>query len=239
MRLHPELREAKFVDRPNRFACLMTLGGREVVAHVANSGRMRELLRRENPMYLAPAPAQSHRKTAYDLALVKADGVLVSADARLPNALLREAIEAGRVPAFAGYDSLRPEVKFEDSRVDFLLSGPSGSCYIEAKSVTLVDDGVGLFPDAPTERGRRHVFTLCEAVRQGHRAAVVFVVQRPDADSRSPNCSADPEFCQALAHAVRNGVEVSAYRCRVSLASIELADEIPVEMDAAGSEDDR
>ena len=238
MKLHPKLQEAKFVSRPNRFTCLMTLDGREVAAHVANSGRMRELLRRENPMYLAPAPAQSHRKTAYDLALVKADGVLVSVDARLPNTLLPEAIEAGRLPAFAGYDSLRPEVKFEDSRVDFLLSGPSGNCYIEAKSVTLVVDGVGLFPDAPTERGRRHVLTLCEAVRQGHRAAVVFVVQRPDADSLSPNCSADPEFCRALVHARKSGVEVYARRCRVSLSSIELVDEIPVEMDAAGWEDD-
>ena len=238
MRLHAELQEAKFVARPNRFTCLMTLGGREVVAHVANSGRMRELFRRENPMYLAPAPSQSRRKTAYDLALVKVDGVLVSADARLPNALVREAIEASGLPAFAGYDSLRPEVKFEDSRVDFLLSGPSGLCYIEVKSVTLVEDGVGLFPDAPTERGRRHVLTLCEAVRQGHRAAVVFVVQRPDADSLAPNCPADPEFCRALVHAVRCGVEVYAHRCRVSLASIELADEIPVEMDGLGSEDD-
>lgn len=216
----------------------MTLGGREVVTHVANSGRMKELLRRENPMYLAPAPAESRRKTAYDLALVGADGVLVSANAHLPNTLLREAIDAGRVPVFAGYDSLRPEVKFEDSRVDFLLSGPSGLCYIEAKSVTLVEDGVGLFPDAPTERGRRHVLTLCEAVRQGHRAAVVFVVQRPDADSLSPNCSADPEFCRALAHAVKNGVEVSAYRCRVSMTDIELVDEIPVNMDWSGSEDE-
>ena len=238
MRLHPELQEAKFVDRPNRFVCLMTLGGREVVAHVANSGRMKELLRRENPMYLAPAPARSRRKTAYDLALVKADGVLISADAHLPNALLREAIESGRLPAFAGYDSLRPEVKFEDSRVDFLLSGPSGSCYIEAKSVTLVEDGVALFPDAPTERGRRHVLTLCEAVRHGYRAAVVFVVQRPDADSLAPNRSADPEFCRALAHAVRHGVEVYAHRCRVSLSDVELGDAIPVEMDELGLDDD-
>ena len=238
MKLHPQLQEARFVARPNRFTCLVTLDGREVVAHVANSGRIKELLRSEHPMYLAPAPAGSRRKTAYDLALVKADGVLVSANAHLPNALLREAIEVGRLPAFAGYDSLRPEVKFEDSRVDFLLSGRSGLCYIEAKSVTLVEDGVGLFPDAPTERGRRHVLTLCEAVRQGHRAAVVFVVQRPDADSLSPNCSADPEFCRALVHAGTCGVEVYAYRCQVSMTSIELADEIPVNMAGSGSEDE-
>ena len=237
MKLHPQLQEAKFIARPNRFTCLLNLGGHEVVAHVANSGRMKELLRRENPMYLAPAG--SRRKTAYNLVLVKANGVLVSANAHLPNALLRESIEAGLMPAFAGYDSLRPEVKLEDSRVDFLLSGPSGLCYIEAKSVTLVEDRVSLFPDAPTERGRRHVLALCEAVRQGHRAAVVFVVQRPDADSLSPNCSADPEFCQALADAGTCGLEVYAYRCQVSMTNIELVDEIPVKMTGPGSENER
>ena len=178
MKLHPLLEEATFVSRLNRFAALMRRDGQEVVAHVANSGRLRELLRPENPMLLAPAPDGAHRKTAYDLALVEVDGVLVSLDARAPNTVLKEAIEAGRTPELAGYDTLAQEVALEGSRVDLLLSGRSGLCYVEAKSVTLVEKGVGLFPDAPTERGRKHVGSLEKAVRQGHRAAVVFVIQR-------------------------------------------------------------
>ena len=201
--------------------------------HVANSGRMRELFLYENPMFLAPAEpeALAKRKTAFDLALVETDGVLVSADARLPNTLLREAIEADLLPAFGGYDEVRPEVRFEDSRLDIVLSGQPGLCYIETKSVTLVEGGVGLFPDAPTDRGRKHVLTLREAVRQGHRAAVVFVVQRSDADSMAPNEAADPKFCLALRNAVAEGVEVYAHRCSVSLSSIELGDAITVRLD--------
>jgi sugar fermentation stimulation protein A len=105
-----------------------------------------------------------------------------------------------------------------------------GSCYIEVKSVTLVEDGVGLFPDAPTERGRKHVSSLRRIVRSGHRAAAVFVVQRPDARAFSPNRLADPDFCRALSEAVESGVETHAFRCRVSRARIELWDAVPVRM---------
>ena len=118
MRLHPRLREATFLVRLNRFAARMRLDGHEVMVHVANSGRLQELLMPENPMWLAPAPQDAHRKTAYDLTLVEINGVLVSADARLPNALLREAIEADRLPEFAGHDTLTQEVTFEESRID-------------------------------------------------------------------------------------------------------------------------
>ncbi len=102
MKLHPELREATLVQRPNRFAALMTLDGEEVLTHVANSGRLSELLTPQNPMLLAPAPSNAARKTAYDLALVEVGGVLVSADARLPHAIAYEAIHKGRIPELSG-----------------------------------------------------------------------------------------------------------------------------------------
>ena len=194
MKLHPHLEEATFVTRLNRFAAIMRRDGREIAVHVANSGRLEELLRPENRMLLAPAHNTSRRKTAYDLALVKVNDVLVSADARLPNALVREAIEADRIPQLSGYSAIAQEVALEDSRLDLLLSGRPGLCYAEVKSVTLVENGVGLFPDAPTERGRRHMASLASAVRRGHRAAVVFVIQRGDAVAFSTNRSADPLF---------------------------------------------
>ena len=201
----------------------MRLDGRQVQVHISNSGRLEELLRPENPMLLAPAPVGTDRNTAYDLVLVEAGGVLVSADARVPNALLQEAIEGGRIPQFAGYDTLRREAPLGNSRIDLLLSGPAGLCYIEAKSVTLVENQVGLFPDAPSQRGRKHLSSLVEAVRQGHRAAAVFVIQRPDARAFSPNKGADAEFCRVLARAVQHGVEAYAFRCEVDRRGIEIS----------------
>ena len=228
MKLHPNLRNAAFVRRLNRFAALMTIDGEEVHAHVANSGRLSELLTVENTMLLAPAPADTERKTAYDLALVEVDNVLVSADARLPNRIVKEAIERGRIATLRTYPELAVEVRYEDSRLDLMLSGPEGRCYVEVKSVTLVEAGIALFPDAPTERGRKHVTTLQRAKARGHRAVVIFVVQRPDANSFSPNVDADPRFAEALRAAITSGVEVLAYGCTVSRTDIELSEPLPL-----------
>ena len=230
MKLHPELVEARFLTRLNRFAALMELDGREVMVHVANSGRLGELLEPERRMLLAPAPGE-HRKTQFDLALVDLESTLVSADARLPNALVAEALARGYLPPFAGYPQVRREVTYGESRLDLMLEGPAGRCYLETKSVTLVvDQGVAQFPDAPTSRGVKHLRTLSQAVAAGHRAAAVFVVQRSDARSLTPHDAADPEFSAALRSAHAAGVEVYAYRCRVTPEEIRLADPIPVNL---------
>ena len=125
--------------------------------------------------------------------------------------------------------AVRREVTYGESRLDLMLEGASGRCYLETKSVTLVeDDGVALFPDAPTTRGVKHLHTLARVVAEGHRAAAVFVVQRSDANFLSPHDSADPEFGAALRAALAAGVEVRAYRCSVTPEEIRLADSIPV-----------
>ena len=237
--------EGVFEQRLNRFAATVELEGRPAMVHVANSGRMRELLRQGARCLLAPK-ASAGRKTAYDLALVEvaldravgearaeyggsAPGrVLVSADARLPPALLWEAFHEGRLPPFAGFVTGRREVVYGDSRLDLLLSGPGGACFIEVKSVTLVEDGVALFPDAPTERGRRHLGALVRAVEEGYRAAAVFVIQREDARACAPHDTADPAFGRALREAVATGVEAYAYVCRVTRREIRLAHAVPV-----------
>lgn len=228
--LNPCLKSARFISRINRFAALVVCDGREIVAHVPNSGRLSELLHPGNSMLLAPAPAGTGRRTAYDLVLAEVDGVLVSVDARLPNALLHEAIDGGGLPPFVGYDRLTREIVFGDSRLDIMLFGDRGRCYLEAKSVTLVRDGVGLFPDAPTRRGRKHLMSLVRASKLGHRAAVVFVIQRFDAHAFLANEDADPLFCQTLREAVRGGVEVYAYRCRVSRREVEVAGRVAVRL---------
>ena len=246
----PPLVEARFVQRLNRFAATVDVDGREVTVHVANSGRMRELLQPGNLCYLTEQPA-AHRKTAYDLTLVEIDRVrtgsvrepstpyaegrealaahtLVSADARLPNALVYEAWRDSTLPHLRGYPSARREVRYHDSRLDLVLESPAGRCYVEVKSVTLVQAGVARFPDAPTDRGRKHVFTLVRAVEEGHRAAAVFVVQRDDATALSPYDANDPDFGEALREAVAAGVEAYAFTCAVTRESIEIAGEVPV-----------
>ncbi len=230
MKLHPQLVEARFLTRLNRFAALVEWEGREVMAHVANSGRLRELLEPGRRLLLAPASGE-HRKTRFDLALVDLDSTLVSADARLPNALVAEALERGDLPPFAGYPQMRREVTCGESRLDLALEGPGGRCYLETKSVTLVAaGGVARFPDAPTLRGVKHLRTLSQAVASGRRAAVVFVIQRNDARSLAPHDAADPEFGVALRAAYAAGVEIYAYRCRVSPEEIRLTDPLPVNL---------
>ncbi|MDE2901212.1 MAG: DNA/RNA nuclease SfsA [Chloroflexota bacterium] len=246
----PPLVEARFVQRLNRFAATVELDGREVTVHVANSGRMHELLQPGNLCYLTEQPA-AHRKTAYDLTLVAIDRIgtgsvrepstpyagdrepaasyaLVSADARLPNALVWEAWREGTLPHLGGYPSARREVSYHDSRLDLVLESQDSKCYVEVKAVTLVQEGIARFPDAPTERGRKHVSTLVRAVKEGHRAAAVFVVQRDDAVALSPYDANDPDFGEALREAVSAGVEAYAFTCAVSRESISLAGEAPV-----------
>jgi sugar fermentation stimulation protein A len=128
--------------------------------------------------------------------------------------------------------TVRREVTVGSSRLDFLLEGPAGCCYIEAKSVTLVVDGIARFPDAPTTRGARHVGELIQLHEAGAHAAILFIVQREDATAFRPNVAADPPFAAALARAAAAGVETRAYRCRVTLTGVTIMSEIPVILDA-------
>ncbi len=226
----PPLVEGRFIKRLNRFAALVDVDRREYLAHVPNSGRMRELLVPGYRVLLAPAPESKTRKTAYDLALVDTGAALSSADARLPNKLVAEALNQGRLEQFGRYPVVRPEKVFGNSRLDFLLDGPDGSCYLETKSVTLVVGGVGLFPDAPTLRGVKHLRSLMAARAEGHGAAVIFVIQRADANAFAPHDTADPLLGETLREAMAAGVEARAYRCHVSERCISLADEIPVRL---------
>ncbi len=229
MRL-PLLVRGQFVHRDNRFRATVLLEGQEVWAHVPNSGRLSELFTPGRAIWLAPA-ANAQRKTGHDLTLVETASVLVSVDARLPNPLFAEALARGSLPDWS-CPTIEREVARGESRLDFRLSGPSGVTWVETKSVTLVEDGVALFPDAPTRRGRRHLETLTEAARAGDAAAVVFVVQRPDAQGFAPHREADPAFADALVQAAEAGVAVRAYACRVTRSEISLAEEMPVQIPA-------
>ena len=219
MKLSPNLQQAVFIERPNRFSALVEVDGARVMAHVAKL-RANEGAFRQGRNRVPDAQERPHTQDGLrPVPLVQLEDALVSSDARLPSALVDEAIGNGQLEQFASYTWRRREATFSHSRLDMVL-GNGGLCYVEVKSVTLVEDGVGLFPDAPTSRGARHLEALIEAKGQGHRAAVIFVVQREDARAFAPNAPADPLFADTLRKARAAGVEVYAYRCRVSLEEV-------------------
>lgn len=222
--------EARFLDRPNRFVVLAAVdGGGEVVAHLADPGRLRELLVPGRRMGLRPEPPVASRSTRWTALLVEApdgDG-WVSVNTTLPNRLVRRALAGDALPEFAGWRLVRWEVPFGGSRLDFLLDNPAGErLYVEAKSVTLVEDGVALFPDAVTARGARHLRELVRAVEEGHQAAVLFVLQRPDADRIVAARRIDPDFADALSAARDAGVRVLGRRCSVTWEGIRLGEAV-------------
>ena len=233
MEFNEVLVPARFVRRDNRFRVTVEVEGRLTAAHLPNSGRLGELLIPGRRVWLRPAHGPK-RRTRYDLLLVEHEGTLVSVDARLPNPLVHEALLAGSLPSFAGYPIIHREARRGESRLDFLLESGDRRCWLETKSVTLVEDGVALFPDAPTLRGRRHLAALREAVVAGDRAGVLFVVQRADATAFAPHPTADPIFVEELQEAWAGGVEVYAYGCRVSLTDIWLDRPLPCGPDVRG-----
>ena len=229
MRIHGPLMKGAFVVRENRFRARVNLAGEEVVAHVPNSGRLSELLAPDRGVFLREARA-AHRVTDYDLLMVRLPQTLVSIDARLPNKLFLEALESRALPQFAGLTLVRREVKYGESRLDFLLEaeGSGDSCLVEVKSVTLVQQGIGRFPDAITERGARHLRELRRACLEGRRAAVLFVIQREDARAFAPHDESDPCFAEVLREVAADGVEVYAHTCRVSRQEVVLHESAPV-----------
>jgi len=207
MRFGGALTPATFKARSNRFLGEVEIEGRRALCFIPNPGRMEELLRIDARVHLLER-IKGVRKTRYDLVLVDTDGTLVSIDSRTPNTVVAEAIEAGRLPEFRGLRIEKREPTFGDSRLDLRLADCSSSLMLEVKSCTLVKDGVGFFPDAPTKRGRRHIHALVRALETG-RAALLFLIQRGDADALRPNEETDPEFADAIREAAVDGVSIN------------------------------
>lgn len=219
----------RFLRRLNRFAALVEVGGRAEQIHVRNSGRLHELFRPGRAVLLEPREARG-RRTRFTLALVRLPTGYVSADAHLPNALVAEGLRCHAIPGFRRHRILRREPAMGGGRADFLLAQGRRRCLLEVKSVTLVEEGVALFPDAPTVRGRTHLEHLIAARRRGLGAAVLFVIQRSDVRAFAPNQDADPEFTQTLRRASRAGVRVCAMRCHVDPRGVRLTGLVPVRL---------
>lgn len=225
----PNVDKARFIRRLNRFVAEVEMGGLRVMAHVPSSGRMTELLVTGAEVYVSRS-LDPRRKTGCSLLMVRYGNTLVSIDSLMPNRLIYKALKAGSLPWFSSFTSIKGEVFFKESRFDFLLGGGEEKCFIEVKSVTLAEGKVARFPDAPTVRGARHLRELIGAVGEGYRAAVVFVAQRDDVASFTPNDPRDPAFGRALRDAAGSGVEVYALACKVSVSHIKLDRIIKVDL---------
>lgn len=218
--------EARFVRRPNRFVVHADVPGRgEVVAHLADPGRLKELLVPGRRMGLRPEEPSATRTTAWTALLAESDVGTgwVSVNTTMPNRLVDLALRAGVLEELDGWRYVRREVSFGDSRLDFLMDDGAGRLlYLEAKSVTLLEDGVALFPDAVTARGARHLEELIRARAEGHEAAVLFVLQRPDARRIVAARRIDPTFADTLERARNAGVRILGRRCAVGWDGIRM-----------------
>jgi len=233
---------ATFLERPNRYRILAQLHEDQQIinAHCPDPGRLRELLVPGATVHVSKA-GHTERKTAYDLRFVEHPdhGQLVSLDTRLPNHIFQEGLENGFFAPFRGYQVMQREVPLPHapadggvhSRIDYRLIDAAGRpCWIEVKSASLVEERCARFPDAVTARGRRHVLELAELIQSGVRTAVVFIIQRPDADRLRPQWSTDPDFGHALVAAQTAGVEIYAYTCMLTLHQVQLHRAIPVDL---------
>ncbi|MBS7606955.1 DNA/RNA nuclease SfsA [Candidatus Bathyarchaeota archaeon] len=198
----------KFIERINRFMILVEVDCGEVYAHLSNSGRLSTALRPGDVTYLRRIERMVRRKSAYTIFAVRHDDVFVIIDAQFSNFIARRAIELGLIEDLAGYTIVKENFSVNGSRLDFVLEKGLDKFYVEVKSVTHVVNGVALFPDAPTLRGKRHIRQLASLSALGLRAGILFSVQRPDAIVVRPNSDVDPEFAVLLKEAVEAGVKV-------------------------------
>ena len=205
--------EGRFIERPNRFIARVRLKNRTETVHVKNTGRCRELLVKDAKVYLEKSD-NPDRSTAYDLVAVEKGRRTVNMDSQAPNRAVEEWLRGGGL--FSDAVLVRPETKFGNSRFDFYVETEREKIFIEVKGVTLEEDGVVRFPDAPSDRAVKHVGELIEAKHKGYRVFVLFVIQMEGVKYFTPNRQTHPEFAEALRRAARAGVEILAYDCRVT-----------------------
>ncbi len=227
---YQHIRQGTFLSRPNRFIAYVEVDGKEEKVHVKNTGRCRELLKEGAVVYLEQVENEG-RSTAYDLVAVEKDGRIVNMDSQAPNKATLEWLSAGGL--FSDITYLKPETTFGDSRFDFYIEtadkkGGIRKIYMEVKGCTLEEDGVGSFPDAPSERAVRHVKELIKAKEAGYEAYLLFVVQMDRVDYVVPNRRTQPEFAEVLLDARRAGVQIIARDCLVTEDSMEIRNPLPV-----------
>ncbi len=217
---YSNITRGKFLSRPNRFIAQAEINGRVETVHVKNTGRCRELLIPGCDIWLT-APGTANRKTKYDLVAVrKSNGMIINIDSQAPNKVMLEWLER------QGYEKIIPEYTCGDSRIDFCLEKNGKRILMEVKGCTLERDGTGYFPDAPTERGIKHIHELIRAKGDGYGAVLAFVIQMNGINEVRPNTETHPEFETAWKDAMTAGVEILFFTCDVRENGFEITGQV-------------
>lgn len=219
--------EGKFAARPNRFIAHVEINGQTEICHVKNTGRCRELLIEGSRVFLEKSD-NPHRKTKYDLISVYKGDMLVNMDSQVPNKAVGEWLASGGL--FEDITVIKPEKTYGNSRFDFYVEAADRRIFMEVKGVTLEHDGIARFPDAPTERGVKHLRELKACIEDGYEAYVVFVIQMKGIELFMPNIETHREFAEVLKEAQEAGVRVLAYDCDVTEDSIKISSPVPVKL---------
>ncbi len=215
----------RFLNRPNRFIAYCEIDGNVEKCHVKNTGRCKELLVKGAKVFLS-VPDNPDRSTKYDLIAVMKGDRLVNMDSQIPNGVAEEGLR--KIPMFSGVTDIRREFTYGDSRIDMMADDGERRYLIEVKGVTLEQDGVVRFPDAPTERGVKHIRELMRSTEDNFTPCLLFVIQMDDVRHFEPNRATDPEFADALKEACEAGVTVLAYTCDITPESIVLKEPVEV-----------
>ncbi|MGI6226522.1 MAG: DNA/RNA nuclease SfsA [Peptococcales bacterium] len=221
------IKPAKFISRPNRFIANIEVDGQKEICHVKNTGRCKELLISNADIFVQEVDSKN-RKTKYDLISVYKDEKLINIDSQAPNKVFYEWVEKGNF--FGEISLIKPESKYKNSRFDFYLETRDSQAFIEVKGVTLEEKGVALFPDAPTERGVKHLSELSECLRDGYEAYVFFIIQMKDVLYFTPNSKTHQAFAEELKRAKNQGVGVWALDCLVTETSITARDFVEIRL---------
>ncbi len=231
MKIDKPLTSGTLLKRYKRFLADIRLENGEIITtHCPNSGSMLSCNVPGSPVLLSYHD-NPKRKYQYTWEMVKVDSIWVGINTMVPNKLVAQSIQAGLIPELTGYDQIHTEIKVSDhSRLDLMLENKMGKCFVEVKNVTLVQDGVALFPDAVTSRGTKHLNELIELKRKEHRAVSFFLIQRSDGNSFSPANIIDPAYGSALRQAYRAGVEILAYRAKVTPKEITIDRRLDVKL---------
>lgn len=216
-----------FKSRPNRFIANIEVNGKIEVCHVKNTGRCKELLTLDANVFVQESN-NPNRKTKFSLISVKKDKKLINMDSQVPNKVVHEWILKGGL--FKNITLIKPESKYNNSRFDFYVEADNKKIFIEVKGVTLEDKGVVRFPDAPTERGVKHIKELCDAISEGYEAYVIFVIQMKDVLYFEPNSETHKAFAEALKYAKKSGVNILAVDCDVTKDTIEIRDFVDIRL---------
>lgn len=216
---------AKFISRPNRFIANVEVDGKVEIAHVKNTGRCKELFLPDTEVYLQICDNPA-RKTKYDVIAVKKGNKVINIDSQIPNKVFEEYINQGRF--LNGITLIKPECVYKNSRFDFYLETNTDKIFVEVKGVTLDENGVARFPDAPTERGVKHLNELVDALKNGYKAYAVFIIQMKGIERFEPNIKMHAAFGEALKNAQKSGVNIIALDCMVCADSISIDAEVPV-----------